>query len=233
LAPRRFEFVPLWGLAVFFVYALRRVQCPRCGVRVEAIPWAEGKHQLTTTYAWFLARWAPRVSWTAVAQVFHTSWTHVYRSVAMAVAWGRAHQDLTGITAIGIDEIQWHRGHHYLTLVYQIDAGRRRLLWIGPERTVKTVLRFFRWFGVRRSRALRALGHAKNLAFRQRAVGTVEDVLVLDPSEAVTGELVGLTGRYVEVTFRGPPALRRRLARVRVTTAEAHTTRGSLIGEGA
>jgi transposase len=75
--------------------------------------------------------------------------------VAMAVAWGRAHQDLTGITAIGIDEIQWHRGHHYLTLVYQIDAGRRRLLWIGPERTVKTVLRFFRWFGVRRSRALR------------------------------------------------------------------------------
>ncbi len=28
LAPRRFEFVPLWGLLVFFVYALRRVQCP-------------------------------------------------------------------------------------------------------------------------------------------------------------------------------------------------------------
>jgi len=41
----------------------------------------------------------------------------------MAVAWGRAHQDLTGITALGIDEIQWHRGHHYLTLVYQIDAA--------------------------------------------------------------------------------------------------------------
>jgi transposase len=56
LAPRRFEFVPLWGLAVFFVYALRRVQCPRCGVRVEAIPWAEGKHQLTTTYALYSAR---------------------------------------------------------------------------------------------------------------------------------------------------------------------------------
>jgi hypothetical protein len=62
LAPRRFEFVPLWGLAVFFVYALRRVHCPRCGVRVEAIPWADGKHQLTTTYAWFLARWAQRLS---------------------------------------------------------------------------------------------------------------------------------------------------------------------------
>jgi transposase len=154
LAPRRFEFVPLWGLLVVFVYARRRVQCPRCGVRVEAIPWAEGKHQLTTTYAWFLARWAQRVSWTAVAQTFHTTWTHVYRSVEMAVAWGRAHQELTGITALGIDEIQWHRGQHYLTLVYQIDADCRRLLWIGQERTVKTLLRFFRWFGPQRTAAL-------------------------------------------------------------------------------
>jgi transposase len=155
LAPRRFEFVPLWGLLVVFVYALRRVACPRCGVRVEAIPWAEGKHQLTTTYAWFLARWARRLSWTAVAQSFHTTWTHVYRSVEMAVTWGRAHQDLAGITALGVDEIQWHRGHHYLTLVYQIDADCRRLLWIGQDRTVKTLLRFFRWFGPQRTAALR------------------------------------------------------------------------------
>ena len=42
---------PLWGLAVFFVYVMRRVDCLRCGVRVEAVPWAEGKNQLTTTYA--------------------------------------------------------------------------------------------------------------------------------------------------------------------------------------
>ncbi len=38
LSPRRFAFVPLWGLPVFFVYAPRRVACPRCGVRVERLP---------------------------------------------------------------------------------------------------------------------------------------------------------------------------------------------------
>ena len=43
LPPRRFEFVPLWQIAVFFVYAMRRVDCPRCGVTVEQVPWAEGK----------------------------------------------------------------------------------------------------------------------------------------------------------------------------------------------
>ena len=40
------------------------------------------------------------------------------------------------------------------TLVYQIDEGQRRLLWVGEKRTVKTLLRFFRWFGKERSQAL-------------------------------------------------------------------------------
>ena len=44
LAQRRFEFVPLWQIAVYFVYAMRRVDCPRCGVTVEKIPWCDGKN---------------------------------------------------------------------------------------------------------------------------------------------------------------------------------------------
>jgi transposase len=155
LALRRFEFVPLWAIAVFLLYALRRVRCDRCGVKVEKVPWANGKHQLTTTYAWFLARWAKRLSWKTVAETFQTSWNHVFQSVSMAVAWGREHQDLSGIAAIGIDEIQWKRGHRYLTLVYQIDAGCRRLLWIGQDRTVETIQGFFQWLGAERSAALR------------------------------------------------------------------------------
>jgi transposase len=154
LAPRRFEFVPLWGLRVFFLYMMRRVACPRCGVTVEQVPWADGKHQLTTTYAWFLARWAKRLSWKEAATVFHTSWDQVFRSVAMAVAWGRAHVDLTGVRAIGIDEIHWQHGPTFLTLVYQIDATRKRLLWIGQRRRAKTLLGFFRWFGKERTAAL-------------------------------------------------------------------------------
>jgi len=67
LAQRRFEFIPMWGIKVFFLYAPRRVDCPTCGVRVERMPWAEGKHRLTEAYAWFLAGWAKRLSWKEVA----------------------------------------------------------------------------------------------------------------------------------------------------------------------
>ncbi len=154
LAQRRFEFIPMWGIKVFFLYAPRRVDCPACGVRVERMPWAEGKHRLTEAYAWFLAGWAKRLSWKEVAEAFRTSWDHVFCSVEMAVTWGRAHQDLSAIKAIGIDEIQWQRGHKYLTLVYQIDANCKRLLWIGNKRKVKTLLGFFRWFGKERTAQL-------------------------------------------------------------------------------
>ena len=155
LQVRRIEFIPLWGIRVFFLYAPRRVACPDCGVRVEWMPWVSGKHRLTEAYSWFLAGWAKRLSWKEVAQAFHTTWDHVFSSVERAVVWGREHQDLSNVTAIGVDEIAWQRGHRYLTLVYQIDAHRKRLLWIGEKRTVKTLLRFFRWFGSERSLVLK------------------------------------------------------------------------------
>lgn len=149
--PRRFEFVPLWGILVYFVYRMRRVDCPECGVKVERVPWAEGKDSLTTEYRWFLARWAQRMSWKEVSEAFHVSWDKVYDAVKQAVSWGLAHRDLEGIEAIGIDEVQWHRGHHYQTVVYQLDEDRKRLLWIGPDRTAKRWLRFFRFLGQQRT----------------------------------------------------------------------------------
>ena len=66
--PRRFAFVPLWGIAVYFVYHMRRVQCPACGIKVERIPWAEGKSSMTTQLRWFLAHWARRMSWKEVSE---------------------------------------------------------------------------------------------------------------------------------------------------------------------
>ena len=155
LPSRRFEYVPLWRIAVFFVYAMRRVDCPRCGVTVEQVPWCDGKNQLTTTYRWFLAGWAKRLSWKGVAEAFGTTWQNVFRSVKHAVSWGLEHRELEGIESIGVDEVQWQRGHKYLTLVYQIDAGGKRLLWIGKDRTTKTFLRFFRMLGQERSGKLK------------------------------------------------------------------------------
>jgi len=47
------------------------------------------------------------------------------------------------------------KGHKYLTMVYQLNAGTRRLLWCGMERRTKTLLRFFYKFGKERSQKLK------------------------------------------------------------------------------
>jgi transposase len=131
LPERKFIHVPLWGIAVMYLYCLRRVDCPKCGVVAERVPWSAGKSPLTTSYAWFLSEWAKLLSVQEVARQFKTSWHHVFTSMAMAVAWGRERIDLAGVTAIGVDEIYWSAKKGFLTVVYQIDNHCKRLLWCG------------------------------------------------------------------------------------------------------
>jgi transposase len=147
LGLRRFEFVPFWGFVVLLLYRMRRVDCRACGVRVEELPWAIGKHQLTKAYMLFLAHWARKLSWQETAVAFRTSWDKVCQAVEYVVAWGLEHRHLGPIQAIGVDEIQYAKGHKYLTLVYQIEQGCTRLLWIGKDRTVESFEQFFNMIG--------------------------------------------------------------------------------------
>jgi threonylcarbamoyladenosine tRNA methylthiotransferase MtaB len=77
-----------------------------------------------------------------------------------------------------------------------------------------------------RARRLRALGRAKNLAFRRSLLARVEDVLVLETRDRPSGRLVGLTGNYVEVQFEGPDEFMGTMTRVRLTTATSSETVG-------
>ncbi|MBI4700220.1 MAG: hypothetical protein HY744_03470 [Deltaproteobacteria bacterium] len=76
LHERLFQFVRLWAVAVFFVHAPRRADCPRCGVTVELVPWAVGASRVSSAIGWRLtsttiwqhgvsraARWTWRRSW--------------------------------------------------------------------------------------------------------------------------------------------------------------------------
>ena len=148
LAERRYEFIPFWGFLVFLLYSMRRVDCRRCqAVVVEEVPWGNGKHQLTNAYMLFLARWARRLSWKETAEAFRTSWDKVCDAVEHVVTFGLEHRTLGQIDAIGVDEIQYAKGHKYLTLVYQIDLGVTRLLWVGKERTIESFQGFFTTIG--------------------------------------------------------------------------------------
>jgi len=157
LSEREFDMIPVWSLSVVLVYAMRRVDCRHCRrVTVEQVPWSVGgKSRLTTAFAHHLAGWARLLSWKEVGRRCGACWDSVAQAVRWIVAYGMQHRCLDGISAIGVDEIQYQKGHHYLTLVYQINAGSRRLLWIGKERTQATFHGFFDMLGTARSNAIR------------------------------------------------------------------------------
>jgi transposase len=146
-SPREFEFIPVWNIPVSFSYAMRRVDCPDCGVKVEAVPWAQGKHSCCDAYRHFLATWARRMSWKETAAAFRTKWDTVCRSVKWVVEFGLLHRDPGGVTAIGVDEVAYSKGHRYMTLVYQIDSGCKRLLGVVRDRDTAALTGFFETMG--------------------------------------------------------------------------------------
>ena len=130
LPERRFDYVPLWGFAVVLWYRMRRIDCKDCGVKAECVPWAAGKSPVTRSLALFLADWAKVLSWQEVGRRFDVGWHRVFESVRYVVEWGLAQRDLSDVRAIGIDEVHFGKGQKYLTVVYQLCGGVRRLLFV-------------------------------------------------------------------------------------------------------
>ena len=139
--PRVWMLPPLFQFTLALIYTMRRVKCPRCGVLVEQVPWATGKHTLCDGFRLLLARWARKLSWQETADSFQVSWADVYSSVQWVVDYGLQHRVLGRIQAIGVDEICVRVGRVFWTLIYQIDAGLTRLLWVGHDRSELTLRR--------------------------------------------------------------------------------------------
>ena len=146
LTPRSWKHVPLWGIPVILRYAPARVTCLDCGkVRVEAIPWTQGKCRLSVGLIWLLAAWCKLLAWDQVAKLFGVHWNTVATAVRQAVAYGLEHREMGEVLYIGIDELSRQKGHVYVTNVY--DLTKKRLLWSGEGRSQETLRGFFEEHG--------------------------------------------------------------------------------------
>ena len=136
-------------------YRPHRVRCSRCGVRVEALPWAEPWARVTKALAGAVAALTRHLNWREAARHFHLDWKSVATIVKRAVAYGLARRRRRPLHWIGVDEVSRRKGHRYLTVVY--DLERRTLLWVGEDRTEQTLREFFSELGRRRCRTLQVV----------------------------------------------------------------------------
>lgn len=137
-------------------YRPRRIDCPRCGIRVEDFPWAEPWARVTRALGNAVARLARELSWQGTARQYGLNWKTVAGIVRRAVQYGLRKRQRPPVHVIGIDEVSRRKGQVYLTVVY--DLERRVLLWVGEDRTEEAVKPFFtEAMGRRRCATLRVV----------------------------------------------------------------------------
>ena len=123
-ARRRWRHLDLAGRRCFVEARLRRVRCPDCGVRVEAVPFARAGARHTLAFERMVAFLAQQVAKTTLQRLLRIGWQTVGRICARVVAPLLHPGRLLGLRRIGIDEISYRRGHRYLTLVLDHESGQ-------------------------------------------------------------------------------------------------------------
>lgn len=152
---RAWRHLDLAGLRVRLRYRLRRLRCPRCGVLVEAVPWAETGSWFTREFEEHVGYLAQRTDKTTLSALMRVAWRTVGTLIERVVARHQQRDPLDGLTVIGVDELSYRRHHEYVTVV--VDHVGERIVWARPGKDAATLNAFFTELGPERSSKLEAV----------------------------------------------------------------------------
>src|SRR4051794_29294623 len=153
-ALRRWRHLDLAGQRCYVEYELRRVRCPDCGVRVEAVPWARPRARHTRDFEDLVAFCAQQMAKTPITALLRIGWDTVGAIVERVVADHLDADRLARLVMIGVDEISYRRGQRYLTQV--CDHERGAIVWARAGRDAATLQAFFAELGDR-AHSIRAI----------------------------------------------------------------------------
>ena len=142
---RRWRHLSVGKFKIWLSYALRRVECPQCGVRVEGVPWAVAGSRFTTEFEELCAYYARITDQTAVTKLLGIDWRTVGVIVRRVVERKLDPERLEGLRNIGIDEFSYRKRHRYLTIV--VDHDRRQVVWAAKGKSGQTLQEFFTLLG--------------------------------------------------------------------------------------
>ena len=139
---RRWRALDLGVLRCFLEADAPRVRCPRHGVLTAAVPWARPGARFTIAFEEHAAWLCAQMPWSKAARLLRTTWRSLQSIAERVVAGLRGGKDrLDGVRRIGIDEKAWRKGHRYITVVADHDAGR--IIWAAEGRNKETLAKFF------------------------------------------------------------------------------------------
>ncbi len=152
---RRWRHLDVAGMRLWLRYEIRRVRCPRCGVTVELVPWAEPQSWFTFDFEQHVAYLAQRADKTTISDTMRIAWATVGSIIERVVARLRPADTLDGLRLIGVDELSYRRHHEYVTVV--VDHERGAVVWAHQGKDADTLRAFFEELGKERCAQLEAV----------------------------------------------------------------------------
>jgi transposase len=164
---RRWRHLDLWGMKTDLRYAIRRVECPRCGVTTELVPWAQHASGFTDAFEQTTAFLAQVCAKTAVVEMMRVGWRTVGAIIGRVVERLGPEDRLAGLTHIGIDELSYRKHHEYVTIV--VDHTTGNVVWAHPGKNADTLRKFFIELGKERCALLKGVSIDMSGAYRAAA----------------------------------------------------------------
>lgn len=179
--------LPLLGATTRLLVHRRRVECPRCGPRLEHVEWLGRYSRVTRRLGESVARLCQVLPVKHVAEFFGLGWDAVKAIDKAHLAHTLGPVDLSGVEVLVMDEFSLRKGHKYATVV--VDPRSKRVLWVGRGRTREDIRPFFELLGEEGCRAIKAVGMDMSLAFE-------EEVRLRCPQAVVVYDLFHVVAKY-------------------------------------
>lgn len=152
---RCWRHLDLAGMDLRLRYALRRVDCERCGTTVEMVPWAETGSWFTLDFEDQVGFFAQKTDQTTIAKLMGVAWRTVGSIIRRVTTRLLPADLLDNLKRIGIDELSYRKNHEYITVV--LDHDTKRVVWARPGKDAATLAEFFKELGKERCEKLEAV----------------------------------------------------------------------------
>lgn len=184
---RRIRDLPILDAQTLLVVPRRRLNCPRCGPKLERLSWVAPWGRVTNRLAESVARMCHVMTVKHVASYFHLGWDRVKGIDKRWLRKTLGPVDLSGVQIIAMDEFAIQKGHRYATVI--VDAVRRRVLWVGRGRGKADIRPFFELLGPEGRLQIKAVAMDMN-------AGYVEEVRSQCPQAQIVYDLFHVVARY-------------------------------------
>jgi len=117
-----------------------RIECPKCGVRLVAVPWARPHCKFTLLFEALAMALMKQMPVHAASRIVREHDTRLWRVLIHYVETARKKLDFSSVVAVGMDETSSRRGHDYVTLF--VDLATRRVMFATAGKDANTLIQF-------------------------------------------------------------------------------------------